>query len=134
MFISNEYNFFDYNHSIFLMHPHSYFITNIYYFNFRFYHISTTIFLWSHSLSCWRNARHNWRYSGFSIFTNTIVLNYTCEYYNAYSYDKFLLSFSSLCYCLWIRGHRCNCFVDSIDHRREQRGNRRFCFEWIQFL
>ena len=48
------------------------------FFNFRFYHIPIKKFLWSHTICCLNNHHHRRDKSSCSVYTDTIVSNYTC--------------------------------------------------------
>ena len=83
---------------------------------FQFYHIPTIIFIWSHTIRCWKIAIVN-KLSQVVLFIwvqlfRILNIITTMPAYTIYYY----------CYCLCILGHKFYCFVDSIKHHQEQRG------------
>ena len=94
-FVCFELIQFSYNltFSVFLMHSHSYFITNIHYFHLRFYHIPTTILPWSRTLNFWNNCQHSQGKSIFSVQTDT---KFWALHVNTTMHDY---TIDNYCYC-----------------------------------
>ena len=68
--------FNDLTHPIILMHLYSYLITKIFHLHFQFYHIPTTILLWSHNVCCLNNVCRDQGKFSCSLQTNTFVSNF----------------------------------------------------------